>query len=188
MNTRQNRDPQLISRENTLLAVVDVQERLYPHIAGNEAMRVEIARLIRFAAIVGLPVVHVEQEKLGPTIESLAVLLGEDKAAVKQTFGSFGCAGFVESLANRRFDTLVLTGIETHVCVLQTAFGALQRGLRVQVVADAVGSRSPCNKETALARMRAAGVEVTCAESFIFEIMGRSGTEEFRRVLELLKS
>lgn len=181
------RDPAPIRRSDTVLCVVDVQEKLYPHIHGNEAMAVEIERLVRFADVVGLPVVHMEQIKLGPTIPRLAEAIGNRTPAVKDTFGGFGCADFTAMLSGHRFTTLALTGIESHVCVLQTAMQALSRGYRVQVIADAVSSRSPYNKEIALARMRQAGAEITVAESFIFEVMGRAGTEEFRRVLPLLK-
>lgn len=181
------RDPVRIKRGSTVLVVVDVQEKLYPFISGNDAMAVEIVRLVNFADIIGIPVLHMEQAKLGPTVKPIADALGSRKPAVKETYGGFGCPAFTEALSAHRFDTLLLTGIESHVCVLQTAMEALERGYRVQVVADAVSSRSAYNKEIALARMRAAGAEVTCAESVMFEIMGRAGTEEFRRVLPLLK-
>lgn len=181
------KDPTRIKRETTTLVVVDVQERLYPHIHGHEAMAVEIARLIKFSKIVGIPVVHAEQVKLGPTVEPLKTLLSPAQPLIKETFGCFGCDDFLNALSARKGHTLALTGIETHVCVLQTAMEALQRGYRVQVVADAVSSRSPYNKEVALRRIAAAGGEITCAESFIFEIVRKAGTEEFKEVLPLLK-
>lgn len=187
MTNKAQKDPVRIARANTTLLVVDVQEKLYHHISGREGMTVEIARLVRFADIIGIPVLHVEQNKLGPTIGELKAVLGERAPIVKETFGAFGCAEFAEKMGGARGGTLIVTGIESHVCVLQTAMEALQRGFRVQVAADAVGSRSPFNKETALRRLTAAGVEVTVTESVMFEIMGRANTDEFRKVLTLLK-
>ena len=187
MDNRKNRDPERISRENTALVVIDVQERLYPHISGNEGMATEIIRLVKFADILGIPVVHAEQFKLGPTIAPIAAALGDRTPVIKETFGCFGCADFAEQLPGLRGGTLVLVGIETHVCVLQTSMEALKLGYRVQVAADAAGSRSPYNKEIGLRRLAAAGVEVTVTESVMFELMGRSNTDEFRKVLALLK-
>lgn len=183
----ENRDPQPLTREGTLLLVVDVQEKLVPHIHEHEAMVTEVVKLIKFADALGIPVMSVEQEKLGATIAPVTEALGERKPFVKSTFGSFGCALFVDRLGEMRLKNLVLVGIESHVCVLQTAFGALRKGLRVQVVEDAVSSRLPANKANALARMRAAGVEITCAESLMFELLYRAGTEEFKKVLPLIK-
>jgi nicotinamidase-related amidase len=180
-------DPALIKREDTLLVVVDVQERLFSHIADNEAMEVEIKRLIDFAGIIDMPVVFAEQIKLGAIITSLRAKDSSSPLFIKETFSCYGSLEFKECIESYGPSNIILTGIETHVCVLQTAMAALEEGLRVQVVADAVGSRSAYNKEVALRRIACAGGEVTCAESLIFELMERAGSEEFREVLKLLK-
>ena len=184
------KDPHLVRREDAVLLVVDVQEKLIPSIDGHAALTDNIARLAKFCGIVGVPVLHAEQIKLGPTIAPVREAVreaGGGEPHVKETFGCFGHPPFARALSELGRRTLLLTGIETHVCVLQTALGALERGMRVQIVADAVGSRASFNKEVGIRRALAAGAEITCVEALMFELMGKAGTDEFRRVLPLVK-
>jgi len=104
----------------------------------------------------------------------------------KADFGCFGCAEFVEALEGLGRRTLVLTGIEAHICVLQTALGALP-DYAVYVVADATSSRTPENRDLALQRMLQAGVTITSTEMVMYEVLRRAGTDEFRAVLQLVK-
>lgn len=184
-------DPHLVRREDGVLLVVDVQEKLVPSIDGHVALVDNIARLVKFCGIVGVPVLHAEQIKLGPTAAPLRDAIretgGPAEPHVKETFGCFGHPPFARALSESGRRTIFLTGIEAHVCVLQTALGALERGFRVQVVADAVGSRSPLNKEVGIRRALAAGGEITCVEALIFELLGKAGTDDFRKALPLVK-
>ena len=143
-------------------------------------------KLIRFSKIAGLPVIVTEQEKLGPTLPEL---LGEGTAVAavpKVDFNCFGCEAFVKRVGESGKRTLILCGIEAHICVAQTALSALG-GFRVQVIQDAIGSRTPENRDVAIARMRAGGAAITSTEMFIYEILERAGTEEFKAVLPLVK-
>ena len=176
----------MIEPEDCVLAVVDVQERLLPHIHEGDRIVDNIVKLIRFAKIVGLPILWAEQEKLGATAEAIREEFGGLEPFGKAHFGCLGCEGFREKLASLGRSTLVLCGIEAHICVAQTALQALPR-CRVQVVADAVGSRAPANREIALERLRRAGAVVTCVEMFFYEMLQRAGTETFRAVLPLVK-
>ncbi len=174
----------LLKRDRCLLVVIDAQQRLMPVIHEHQGITENLVRLARFAGIIDLPVVVTEQQKLGSTLPELARHLPEPVSKI--SFDCFGCPEFVRALDDLGRDTLVLTGVESHICVAQTALSALGR-YRVQVVSDAVGSRSPHNLEVALRRLQAAGVEITSTEMFIYELLGRAGTEEFKATLPLVK-
>jgi nicotinamidase-related amidase len=181
------RSAELLDRKDTALIVVDVQQLLIPTIFEGEKMTHEIGRLLKFADVIGMDAVHAEQIKLGPTVEPLAELLGDRQPFLKSTFGCFGNEEFDAKVKSFGVKNLILTGMETHVCVMQTAMQALERGYRVQVVMDAVSSSTPLKKEVGLHRMSDAGVEITCAESLIFELLGEAGTDEFRACLPIIK-
>ncbi len=176
----------MLNPEDCVLAVVDVQERLLPHIHEGDHVVENIVKLTRFAKIVGLPILWAEQEKLGATAAAIREELAGQEPFGKAQFGCLGCDGFREKLASLGRNTLVLCGIEAHICVAQTALQALPQ-YRVHVVADAVGSRAPENREIALERLRQAGAVVTCVEMFFYEMLQRAGTETFRAVLPLVK-
>ncbi len=176
----------LARRDDSVLVVIDVQDRLLRHIHGGEAVLDRTVRLVRVARTLGVPVVWTEQEKLGDTTARLAGALEGLKPVRKLSFGCFGCGPFVEALEATGRNTLVLAGIEAHICVAQTALQALHE-FDVHVVADAVGSRSPVDRDTALARLRQAGAVVTTWEAVVYEWMERAGTDAFRAVLPLVK-
>jgi nicotinamidase-related amidase len=182
-----NRPAELLDRKDTALVVVDVQQILLPTIFDNDEMTHEIKRLLKFADVIGMDVIHAEQIKLGPTVEPLAELMGGRAPYLKSTFGCFGNEEFDAKVKSFGVKNLILTGMEAHVCVMQTAMQALERGYRVQVVMDAVSSSTPLKKEVGLHRMSDAGVEITCAESVIFELLGQAGTDEFRACLPIIK-
>ncbi len=176
----------LLRREDCVLVVIDAQEKLMPVIDGKEGVTENILRLVKFAAIAGLPVVVSEQMKLGPTLAPIAGELKNARVIEKITFDCFGCAPFREEMARLGRGTLLLTGVEAHICVAQTALGAAGH-YRVQVVGDAVSSRTAANRETALARLRLSGIVVTSAEMLIYELLKEAGTPEFKATLPLVK-
>jgi nicotinamidase-related amidase len=177
---------ELVSRSDALLVIIDLQEKLMPVISGRDQVTENARRLLAFANIVGLPVIATEQEKLGPTLDTLARAIPDFKPVPKITFDCFGTEGFRDRVLATGRKTLILTGVEAHICVAQTALHAL-RDFRVQVIQDAVGSRTPENRDVAIGRMRAAGATVTSTEMFIYEILQRAGTDEFKVVLPLVK-
>jgi len=183
------RHPALASAADSVLAVIDFQEKLYPHIANHEAVGATAARLIRLATILGIPIVLTEQNPrgLGSTVPVIREALPTYEPMAKMAFNCCAADPFVARLAGLGRHTLVLTGIETHICVLQTALDALQRGYRVHVVADATGSRTPQNHELGLAVLRQAGVIVTSLEIVAYEWLEQAGTDVFRQALPLLK-
>jgi isochorismate hydrolase len=182
-NTRTNG---IVERQECILAVIDVQEKLLPVIADKESMLQNIIRLIKVCRITDIPVIVTEQEKLGNTVAEIRKEFSAESAIQKVHFNSFACRNFAEQIEKTGRKTLILTGVEAHICVTQTALHALPF-YNVQIVSDAVSSRLPDNRNVALQRLRDAGATITSTEMFIYEILQKAGTEEFRSVLPLVK-
>ena len=176
----------LLKREDTALVVIDVQERLFPFITNREAVLANIVTMIRFAKLLELPIIVAEQIKLGPIVPEIRNELPGLDPIVKSEFSAMRCPEFAQRLEALNKKSLVVVGIETHVCVAQMVLHALSR-YRVHVLADAVGSRSPDNWRVALERMRQAGAVISSTEMAMYELMERAGTDEFRAVLPLVK-
>jgi isochorismate hydrolase len=181
------RAPSLLRREDCLLVIIDMQERLFKVMEGKEALAANVERLAKFADIVGLPVLVSEQKNLGPTIEPVAAALPASAQVVEKIiFDCFGCPPFQEQLWEHDKSTLILCGIESHICVTQTALSGLV-GHQVHVIADAVGSRTEANRAVALGRLAFSGAVISSTEMFMYELLTQAGTDEFRQVLPLVK-
>ena len=177
----------LLARSDSVLVVVDVQERINAVMA-DQAHLARIAALVEACTLLGVPVVATEQypKGLGPTVTELSGLLPAPPL-VKDTFS---CArepavrAALEATGRRQ---AIVVGIEAHVCVLQTALDLVAAGCQVHVPHDAVSSRRPVDKEWALRRMASAGVVVTTTESALFELLERCGTDEFKAVSRMIR-
>ncbi len=176
----------LITREDALFVFVDVQDRLMPAVAESGPVTDNAVKLAAFARIAGIPRVVTEQEKLGATVAVVAEALGPYKPLPKVHFNCFLAEGFREAVEATNRKTIILCGVEAHICIAQTAIFAVP-GYRVHVVADAVSSRAPSNKAVALERMRQAGAVITSTEMVIYELLQRAGTDEFKEALKLVK-
>jgi nicotinamidase-related amidase len=176
----------LIDRQGTCLVIIDIQEKLFPIMHQKERLLENTLRLARFAGIVGLPVVVTEQKKLGPTLPQIMAALPDVRPIEKTAFDAFRCEAFHEHMEALNPRTLILAGIEAHICITQTALHAIP-DQRVHVVCDAVTTRLPENRQVAFDRMAAAGVTLSSTEMVIFELMVESDTDTFRKVLELIK-
>lgn len=180
----------LLTADDSVLFVVDVQARLLPAMADPAAVLSRVALLMRAARRLGVPLLVTEQypEGIGKTVPELAALVTPAETVEKIHF-AFTAEPAVQDrlglLAPRR--QAVLCGIEAHVCVLQSALGLAAAGWRVAVVADAVGSRRERDRDAGLARLAAAGVTLVTAEMVVFEWLGRAGTDDFRDLLKLVK-
>lgn len=179
----------LIDREASLLLAVDFQTKLAPAIHEGEAALARAAMLLEVARQLGVPRLATEQypQGLGPTHPDLLALLAPEEVMAKLHFSAAREAPFLEAVAATKRRQIVVMGMETHVCVLQTAMVLQEKGYRCVVVADAVGSRSAENKRLGLERMRAAGLSIVSSEMVAFEWLGRAATDDFRRVLPLIK-
>jgi nicotinamidase-related amidase len=181
------RSPELMSRGDTALLVIDVQEKLVPVIADGPRVVWNVRRLIDAAKILGLPVAATEQypKGLGATLPELAERLGPMPS--KLTFSACGCPEVFESLRPRGIHKILICGIETHVCVAQTVCDLLADGWRTYIAVDAVGSRFEIDQRTALARMDSAGATLTTTEAAIFEWCEAAGTPEFKEISSLAR-
>ena len=179
----------LIDPEKSLLLVVDVQQRLAPVVDGHQAIEARIDKLMRGAHRLRVPMLASEQypEGLGPTLEPLAEQLHPGERHEKRAFSCADEPELMAAIAEPGRRQVVVCGMEAHVCVLQTAIRLAEDGFTVFVVADATGSRDPANKQAALARMAARGIEVVTSEMVLFEWLGRSDNEAFRDVLALIR-
>ena len=179
-----------MSRGDTALLVIDVQEKLVPAISQGGRVVWNIRRLIDGAKALGLPVLAPEQypKGLGATVAELAERLGP--LPEKLTFSCGGCLAFSQSLAalrDRGVQRMLVCGIETHVCVAQTVFDLLADAWRVYVAADAVGSRFEMDNRVALGRMDSAGAVLTTTEAALFEWCQVAGTPEFKQISRLAR-
>jgi nicotinamidase-related amidase len=180
------RSPELMSRGDTALLVVDVQEKLMPLIPQPETIIWNIRRLLDAARVLELFVAATEQypQGLGSTVSPLANQLG--KISEKTAFSCTRVAGLMRSFSTQEIKKILVVGIETHVCIAQTALDLLAAGLGVYVAADAVGSRSPFDRDIALRRMETAGAVVTTTEAVLFEWCEIAGTPEFKLISQLV--
>jgi nicotinamidase-related amidase len=182
--------PFLLEREETVLCVVDIQEKLLARMAEKERVISNAVLMVSAAARLGVPLVLTEQypRGLGRTVIELTTALGEEyRPMEKLTFGCAEVPAFMGRLKDLKRKQALLCGVEAHICVLQTCLELLERKYQVQVIADAVCSRNAEHKELALAQMRDAGAVITCAEAVVFQLLGRAGTPEFKDILDLIK-
>lgn len=186
----------LVHRASLVLVVVDIQEKLAAAMERRDDVVAATVLLIRAAGIIGAPIVVTRQypEGLGDTVPEIAGALAEvgDTVAVKVVDKTSFCAcdepAFLEALYDTGRAQAVLCGMETHICVTQTALTLAKKTYPVHVVADACCSRRKNDHKVALDRLRGAGVVVTTSESVAYEAVSRAGTEEFKRLLAIVKA
>lgn len=177
--------------ERCALIVIDIQEKLLPPIFEKERLVRNAQLLIRLAGILKMPTLMSTQysKGLGNTVPEIASMLPEVEPLEKMAFSCFGSDVFCSALkrvpGNR--NTVLLCGMESHICVAQTALAALREGYLVHVAADAVSSRTELNWKIGLDRMRAAGAVISSTEMMIYEALRSSGTSEFKDMLKHLK-
>ncbi len=183
-------------REDALLAVVDIQERLAAVMDRRDEVVASVVRLIRAAALVDVPIVVTRQypKGLGDTDPAVAKALADVEAtghpvfrADKVAFDCLSDPGFAGIVRASGRSQVIVAGMETHICIAQTALHAVRDGLEVQVPADACCSRSADAHRVSIGRMRSAGAIVTVTESILYELVGEAGTDEFRDLLRIVK-
>jgi nicotinamidase-related amidase len=182
-------DPLRLRRAQSGLVVVDIQERLLPAMFERERVLENSLRLVKGAIGLKVPVVVTEQypKGIGHTMPELAAAVPGFAAREKATFSSCGAPGFLDELKAAGVTDVVVCGIESHVCVTQTALDLLVAGLQPFVVADAVSSRTPENWRCGIERLRDAGAVIVSTEMVLFELLGSAGTAEFKQILTLVK-
>lgn len=178
-----------INKEEAVLVLVDYQERLMPAMVDKEALEENVVKLAMGCGILGLPILVTQQytRGLGETVEAIKEAVDDFSPIEKTSFSCYGEPAFVEALEATGRKTVVLAGIETHVCVLQTALDLLEQGYRVFLPADCVSSRKLSDKNYGEVRMGSAGVTITSCESVLFELVKDAKNENFKAISILVK-
>jgi nicotinamidase-related amidase len=174
---------------NTVLIVVDVQEKLAHVMAEKRVLLENLKKVIKGAQTLGIPILLTEQnpEGLGPTIPEIAHLLPNIQPVRKLSFSCCGSDRFIQTLEGVSRKQVLIAGIETHVCVYQTAVDLLNLGYEVQIVADAVSSRTVENRHIGLEKIKDAGAALTSTETALFELLRVAEGAKFKELLKIVK-
>jgi nicotinamidase-related amidase len=177
----------MLSRENTILIVVDIQGNL-ARVMDEQAFLIENnQKLIKGMHVLGIPVIVTEQNPLGTTIPEIADLLPGVQAIAKDSFSCCAEEKFVSAIRAMNRKQILMTGIEAHVCVYQTAMDLLAMGYEVQVAADAVSSRTARNREIGIQKMTINGAILTSAEMALFELLKTAADPKAKDLFKIVK-
>jgi len=179
----------MLDPDKAVFVLVDVQGRLAQLMHAKEALFDNLQRLIKGLTVLDIPIIWMEQipDKMGKTIPELSALLADRTPIAKSSFSCYGCPAFREALQAHGREQVLIAGIETHVCVYQTAVELVEAGQHVEVVADAVSSRAEQNRAIGLERIRAAGARLTSVEMVLFELMRSAEHAGFRELLRIVR-
>lgn len=191
-NQNSFRSPLLMNSDDSALVVIDVQEKLLPLISNREQISWNISRLLAGAETLGVAVCGTEQypKGLGSTVEPIAGRLrslSQHGVPEKTMFSCRECGSVFSALSSSGIHNLLLCGIETHVCVAQSALDLLSQGFNVFVCIDAIGARSHVDHRVAIRRMESCGVTLTTTEAVLFEWCERAGSEKFKAISKLVQ-
>ncbi|MCL2379071.1 MAG: isochorismatase family protein [Defluviitaleaceae bacterium] len=178
----------MLSTDNTIMLVVDIQARLLPSICNHEALTQKTTTCITGCKLLDIPIIVLQQytKGLGETAAALQTALGDFEPVEKITFSAYQTAEFVEKLKQHDRKNVIVTGIEAHICVQMTVLELLQAGYNVYVAADCIGSRKETDKLYAEERMRQAGAIVTTLESILFELLVRADHPMRKEITKLV--
>jgi len=178
----------ILKKNKTAFIIIDVQERLMPVIFNNTEVFENVNRLIEGSKILNVPLLITEQypKGLGHTCAEIKIPEGQE-VIEKVCFSGLLSETVNEKLKSLGTEQIILAGVESHICVLKTALDALDSGLQVHVIADAVSSRKEYSKQIALERMRQAGAFISTTEMILFQLMDAAGTDEFKQISKLIR-
>lgn len=179
----------MLDAQQAVLVIVDIQGKLATLMHDRDNFYANAVRMIRGTRVLGIPVLWNEQlpEKLGPTIDEIRQVLPDQEPMIKNSFSCWGNDRFVQRLQESNRRQVLLIGMESHVCVYQSALDLLRGNYDVHVVADAVSSRSPENRQIGLDAMREHGAKITCVEMALFEMLGVAEGDAFREIISIIK-
>ncbi len=178
-----------LDRDNVALVIIDIQERLAAVMKEKDKVINNCLHLIELSRLLNIPIILTEQypKGLGPTVEEIKNALPEYKPIEKLTFSCCDEPSFLDEIKKINKKTLILSGMETHVCLLQTCIGLISEGYNVHIVKDAICSRSKDNWKTGIEFMRDAGAVITCTETVLFQLLKIAGTQEFKTIAARIK-
>ena len=179
----------LINPKDSLLLIIDIQEKLAPEILDGDKAITVTEKLLTASAQLDIPHLVTEQypKGLGTTIETIKPLIKPNSVLEKITFSAAGSTAFIEQVGSLNKKQMIVCGMETHVCVLQTVLSLVKQGYEIFVVEEGVGSRSAKNKSLGIERMRSSGATIVSCEMVLFEWLQQAGTEAFKALLPLIK-
>lgn len=179
----------MLKVENAAIVLVDVQGKLASLMFERERLFENLQILLKGARILELPVLWLEQypQGLGPTIPEIAEILDGQSPISKTSFSACGEPGFVEALAQSGRKQVIVAGIESHVCVYQTTRDLLAKGVDVEVIGDAVSSRTEANYRLGIDRMASMGATVSSTEMCLFELLREAGSDVFKQISQLVR-
>lgn len=183
------RHPIILKKESTALLIIDLQEKILPVIRNIDSVIENTQKLIKGFKQLQLPIYFTEQypKGLGSTSGKILSELEGYKAIQKMSFSCFGAEDLFQELRTKKLHQIVVTGVESHVCVQQTVLDLLANDFQVNVAADAISSRRESDYIIALDRMRTLGAEITTSESILFELLEICGTPEFKAISKIVK-
>lgn len=181
--------PPPLTIENTVLVLIDFQERLSPAMHDKEKLLLKVIKLVKGAGVLEIPVILTEQypKGLGTTIPEIKELLPDVKPVEKVCFNCCDNAAFCKSLDSLKRKQVLVAGIEAHICVYQTAMSLARAGYEVQLVSDCISAREPDNKTIALYRMGVAGINPTSTEMALFELLQVAQGDKFKQISNIVK-
>ena len=179
----------ILNKDSAALVVVDIQEKLVPAMKKRQQVYDNCGHLIELAKLIDLPIVLTEQypKGLGPTVPEIKDVLPSYTPLEKVTFDCCRGEGFLDTITSLQKTHIILTGMETHICVLQTCLSLLKEGYFVHLVGDAVCSRKKQDFRTGVETMRDAGAVITCTETALFQLLEKAGTPEFKAISKRIK-
>jgi nicotinamidase-related amidase len=179
----------ILDRDDSILLIVDIQERLASVMKYREQVAKNVNLLVELAKMLDIPVLVSEQypKGLGHTVAEVKETLPVYAPVEKISFDCCGKKGFVSAIKKYGRKKIIVTGMESHICVLQTVLGLLGSGYIPHVVSDAVCSRTKENWKAGIEMMRDAGAVITCTEAALFQLLKEAGTEEFKAISKLIK-
>lgn len=179
----------VLDRNDTVLVVVDMQEPFLRGIFERDRVISSVLRMVRAAKVLNVPIITTLQYKsrMGDVVPELAEVLSDSERVDKTTFSCCGVEPFAASLEKLGRKKVLMCGVETHICVNQTAHDLLDIGYNIHVPADAVSSRQENNWRIGLDKMRQSGVIITSVEMATFELLRDAACPEFKQILELVK-
>jgi nicotinamidase-related amidase len=179
----------MLEASESVLIVIDVQERLTAVMHDRQALLANLEKLVKGMAVLKVPVMVTEQypQGLGSTVPQIAALVSDFHPIPKMAFSCLGDKQITAALESLHRRQAIVCGIESHVCVYQTVCDLISRGYETRVVADAVSSRTPENRQIAIEMMRQCGARITSTEAILFELLKIAGSDTFREISRIVR-
>ncbi len=175
--------------DKTVMILIDVQGKLAQIMHDKENLFSSLRAMIQSMQILGVPIIWMEQipKNLGDTSKEISDCILDNEPIAKSSFSCCGEPKFMEAFKKTGRTQVLLTGIETHICVFQTGYDLINQGYQVQVVSDCVSSRTKVNKDVGIQRIVQSGGRVTSVEMAVFELLGQAGGDTFKQIIKLIK-